>query len=232
MPSIRLEFDLDSEVHPELHAALSAIASGASRGERLRQLAATGLVWEALRMYGYPASKVAAADLQPGLAARASDLPPGLAARADDARSLPAVDAPMPTATRMAAGRDATDAPRRSADDSVTAVPAASSPVDTRHFPVLVDVVALNSARRPVDLLAAQPPESSAADAIDAIETIDLSDDFAATAPDALAPDDLAAPAETASVQDPAAPLQPLEHSASTRSRLLRMKERGLFKNG
>lgn len=50
MAAIRLQLDVDSEVQPELHAALCAIGSDASRQERLRQLAASGLVWERLRI--------------------------------------------------------------------------------------------------------------------------------------------------------------------------------------
>jgi len=53
---IHLEFDVDSDVHPELHAMLSSIGSGMSQGERLRQLAATGLVWETYRLQGQFAS--------------------------------------------------------------------------------------------------------------------------------------------------------------------------------
>jgi len=49
---IRLELEVDGEVYPELHAVLAAIGNGASRAERLRQLAATGLVWETVRIRG------------------------------------------------------------------------------------------------------------------------------------------------------------------------------------
>ncbi len=52
MAVIRLALEIDEAVYPELHAALSAIERPASREERLRQLAATGLVWEAVRMRG------------------------------------------------------------------------------------------------------------------------------------------------------------------------------------
>ena len=52
MAVIHLEFDVDSDVHPELHAMLSSIVSDVSQGERLRQLAATGLVWETYRLRG------------------------------------------------------------------------------------------------------------------------------------------------------------------------------------
>ncbi|MDR7269333.1 hypothetical protein J2X20_001962 [Pelomonas saccharophila] len=53
MAVLHLQFDVDSEVHPELHAMLTSIGSSLSQAERLRQLAATGLVWERLRLQAY-----------------------------------------------------------------------------------------------------------------------------------------------------------------------------------
>ena len=50
MAVLRLQFDIDSEVYPELHDLLAAIGSEMSREERLRQLAAIGLVWERTRL--------------------------------------------------------------------------------------------------------------------------------------------------------------------------------------
>src|SRR5688572_22624992 len=52
MPTVRLEFELDSEIYPELHAALAALRSTRARAERMRQLAAAGLVWEKVRLQG------------------------------------------------------------------------------------------------------------------------------------------------------------------------------------
>lgn len=72
MAVLDFSFAIDSEVHPELHAALAAIASEASRGERLRQLAAMGLVWEKVRAapQGQP---VAVATAAPQLSKPAAD---------------------------------------------------------------------------------------------------------------------------------------------------------------
>ncbi|HEY9067004.1 MAG TPA: hypothetical protein VIO33_18620 [Burkholderiaceae bacterium] len=50
MAVLHLEFDIDSEVYPELHDLLAAIGNAVSREERLRQLAATGLIWERTRL--------------------------------------------------------------------------------------------------------------------------------------------------------------------------------------
>lgn len=64
MAVIHLAFDVDSDVHPELHAMLASIGSDASQGERLRQLAATGLVWETYRLQGQLSSPFAAPVVQ------------------------------------------------------------------------------------------------------------------------------------------------------------------------
>jgi hypothetical protein len=49
MAALRLQCDIDSEVYPELHELLASIGSDMSREERLRQLAAIGLIWERTR---------------------------------------------------------------------------------------------------------------------------------------------------------------------------------------
>jgi hypothetical protein len=80
---IHLEFDVDSDVHPELHAMLSSIGNGLSQGERLRQLAATGLVWEAYRLQGQlsspfvaPVDQAVDAGAAPAAVPSSSDPPP------------------------------------------------------------------------------------------------------------------------------------------------------------
>jgi len=52
MAVLRLKVDVDSDVYPELYARLRGIEKAQAREERLRQLAASGLVWEAVRMHG------------------------------------------------------------------------------------------------------------------------------------------------------------------------------------
>ena len=49
MPLLQIQIDIESDVHPELHAALLLVARSPARAERLRQLAAAGLIWEQLR---------------------------------------------------------------------------------------------------------------------------------------------------------------------------------------
>jgi len=52
MAVVRVELDIDGDVYPELYAALSALGQPMHRDERLRQLAAMGLAWEAVRIHG------------------------------------------------------------------------------------------------------------------------------------------------------------------------------------
>lgn len=54
MTVLHLPLEIDPEVYPELYAMLVGLRSDAARVERLRQLAATGLVWETVRRDGYP----------------------------------------------------------------------------------------------------------------------------------------------------------------------------------
>ena len=49
MALLQIQIDIDSDVHPELHAGLLLVARMPARAERLRQLAAAGLIWEQLR---------------------------------------------------------------------------------------------------------------------------------------------------------------------------------------
>ena len=46
MTVLKLELEIDSLAHPELHDMIGAIENESFRAERMRQLAATGLIWE------------------------------------------------------------------------------------------------------------------------------------------------------------------------------------------
>jgi len=46
---LRLHLEVDGDVHPELYTLLASLPLESSQAERLRQLAATGLIWEQLR---------------------------------------------------------------------------------------------------------------------------------------------------------------------------------------
>lgn len=240
MPAVRLEFEIDSEVYPELHAALSALKSTRARAERVRQLAAAGLVWEKVRLHG-PAALAPAAEapLRTDLVTRPDVLPPpatgteplpALARRTRRTRAAPekpadaafvdlAINAePMPVPPTRPERRG----PRPSRQDVEQAI---------RELPVLMDVVADVSPLHvtgvdvheepapwaamnayPDDVLAAPPHEPR--EIREPHAAFDGVDDEAADVPEA------------------ALHVTALSHKPATRSRLMRMKERGLFKNG
>ncbi|NRF65828.1 hypothetical protein HLB44_02390 [Aquincola sp. S2] len=180
MAVLRIELDVDSEVYPELHALLAAIGSEASRGERLRQLAATGLVWEVVRIRGYPASLVARAATEPLPAAEPAEVAKAAVPRRATVRRAAAPTAPAAPFTPPAPG-----APGSAdfVDLALNAVPPPAPepwPGVVHEPPVLNDVVEPDPAGPTITVL----------------------------------------------------PDPPLEHRTSTRSRLQRMKEKGLFRNG
>ena len=266
MAIVRLEFDLDSDVYPELYGSLSALRSLESRAERLRQLAAAGLVWENVRIHGAGAigpTAVAAAvpPAAPGVAAVAAPRPSGPAVneraaaaekRGKGARSArPPAEPPVKKDPRWGDFVDlAIDAEPVAARvpepvalplDRHAVVPRIS-PSDVeqvaRELPVLRDVVDADEvvASQPAPLLdlPAAPPLYVVTAAVPP------SGVSVPSGPHAGAP----GAAETASgeggaVRDEAVGasedgihLTSLAHKPATRSRLMRMKERGLFKNG
>lgn len=189
---MRLEFDIDSEVYPELHAALSALKSTRARAERLRQLAAAGLVWEKVRLHG------TAAMPSPGVEDRAEAVTPPDVVTRPDVAPLP----PRPDRRRAR--------PSRRDVEQVM-----------RELPVLVDVVAdVSPLREPEEAATHDEPAPWSAmnaypdDVLVSASTHDGHDDDAVELPEA------------------ALHVTALSHKPATRSRLMRMKERGLFKNG
>jgi hypothetical protein len=191
---MRLDIDIDSEVYPELHAALSALKSTRARAERLRQLAATGLVGEKVRLHGSAAMAVSAVDARPDIVTRA------------DVQPLPSPEtAPRPPDRRR----------KRPSREDVEQV--------MRELPVLMDVVAdVSPLPMPHDdePQHTDPREESAPwSAMNAY-------------PEELSLDDDDAHDDSAALADAALHVTALSHKPATRSRLMRMKERGLFKNG
>ncbi|MBX3627390.1 MAG: hypothetical protein KF892_20440 [Rhizobacter sp.] len=192
---MRLDIDIDSEVYPELHAALSALKSTRARAERLRQLAATGLVGEKVRLHGSAA-----------MAAPAGDTRADIVTRADVKPLAPPEPAPRPTERRR-------KRPSRADMEQVM-----------RELPVLMDVVA--------DVMPLPSPHD------DEPHHLDPHDEPAPWAAMNAYPDDLSS-SDDDDAHDDSAPLPDatlhvtaLSHKPATRSRLMRMKERGLFKNG
>jgi hypothetical protein len=127
MAVLHLQFDIDSAVYPELHDLLEAIDSVVSREERLRQLAAIGLIWERTRLQ-------AQAGMLDAVSSPLAPVVPPPAAPAPAAaspRQLPVLtDVVDPTEfpgsnPAAAALHGAADASRIGANDPVHDVPAA-----------------------------------------------------------------------------------------------------------
>ncbi|AKJ27800.1 hypothetical protein [Caldimonas brevitalea] len=215
MAVIRLQVEIDSDVYPELYAGLAAIARSSTQEERLRQLAASGLVWEAVRMRG-PAVVTA----------------PGAAVPVKKGSSRPAqgLAAPEPEvrAATAPAGvtRSRTPAPELpGASGRRRAVPPAPEALDL----VLDDVTA------PATVPHLRPPGPQGVPVL-----LDVVDETTAGGP-AAAPDGgaKAAPEPPRAADDAAADPYPppldtgiQQRPAPRSARLKRMADRGLFKNG
>jgi len=268
MAIVRLEFDLDSDVYPELYGSISALRSLESRAERLRQLAAAGLVWENVRIYGAGAigPTAAVAAVPPAAPARgapaAAPLPSSLAVgertAASDKRgkgtrsARPPAEAPAKKDPRWGDFVDlAIDAepevapvpePVSLALDRPTVVPRVT-PSDleqvARELPVLRDVVDAD------EVVASQPAPLLDLPAAPPLYVVPAAVPPPGAPVSSIAPQAAPAGAETSAgegavVRDEAVAasedgihLTSLAHKpAATRSRLMRMKERGLFKNG
>jgi hypothetical protein len=190
MALVHVRLDVDSDVHPELYAMLASIDRAASRSERVRQLASSGLIWEHLRVQGPVQLRGAVqVDIEVGevgndpVAERSRVAPPPVPVAPVAAAALPAAAKVEPTggATKRAA-------------------PSRSSP--PRDLPVLYDAVDVDEveARNSAGVgMKAGPANAAAHQANEG-------------APDSSAP----APAR----------------KTGPRPRLMRMKEKGLFKNG
>jgi hypothetical protein len=125
MALLRLQFDIDSEVYPELHDLLAALGSDVSREERLRQLAAIGLIWERTRLR-------AQADILDAVSSPLAPVVPLPAAPEATAapRQLPVLTdvvdpTEFPTSNPAAALQGAADAGRIGANDPVHDLPSA-----------------------------------------------------------------------------------------------------------
>lgn len=172
MATLELLVEIDSDVHPELYALLASVGRASLRPERLRQLAAGGLIWEHLRA-------------QPRL----------------DAAAGPALAETARAADRAAIVRAAVRPAEAPAVEAVP-IPAPAPPAEAP--PVLQDVVEI----------AARPAPRTRSRA-------------AAPVPVEAAPAPRAEEAAPAALPEFAGGKKP-----GPRSRLLLMKERGLFKNG
>ena len=92
MAVLQLQIEIDSDVQPELHAVVASMARSPARAERVRQLAAAGLIWEHVRAQGRPKAG-------PAQTARTEPAAPLMATRgqAIDADSAIDLDGESPT---------------------------------------------------------------------------------------------------------------------------------------
>jgi hypothetical protein len=127
MALLRLHLEIDSDVHPELYARLASLASLPARHEKLKQLAATGLLWELLRLHGPALMELGAEPALPGAA------PPGIPMSALAIVPSMPEEPPLP-------------------DLGLDAVPVPPPMVVPRNLPVLLDVVGEDAALPPQDV--------------------------------------------------------------------------------
>ncbi|MET0336067.1 MAG: hypothetical protein ABW190_17520 [Rhizobacter sp.] len=258
MSAVRLEFELDSEVYPELHAALASLRNPRARSERLRQLAAAGLVWEKVRLHGATAVPAAVpaveertdlvtrADVSAEPPSQAMPLPalerrasPAKRARAEKVREAPADD---PEFVDLAINAEPTPVPPVRPERSRSRPTRRDLEQVIRELPVLMDVVAVDEAAAVNVLPDVHAPNDDADDDIRATAYDEPLPSWASTNayPDDVPPahadtnegagdttDD-----DTLDMTAATLHVTALSHKPATRSRLMRMKERGLFKNG
>jgi hypothetical protein len=256
MAIVRLEFDLDSDVYPELYQTLSALRTARARAERMRQLAAAGLVWENVRIYGAAAigptpaasptgNKPTAAPPRRTAVAVTEDEPPAVAVAAAAPASPPrglkglrklsasaiednhspthparseddfvdlAINAqPVPaTAPASALAEDGDDTDTDDNDDETESLQEV-----VNELPVLMDIVNETADEPDPPVMVPLAPLKAKRGA--------------APSPP---PSEPAQPEEALVSSDEAIHLTSLAQKPAMRSRLMRMKEKGLFKNG
>ena len=152
MAVLHLQFDVDSEVHPELHAMLSSIGSSLSQAERLRQLAATGLIWERLRLQAHGRMEVPDLGTESAAAREGSGSLPHLPA-ADSVRAVPRDDATTARRADLADFVDLSD----TVDLTHLDIPGPNDADDGRsgHHVASHDVVSAENTDRAVQIAAA-----------------------------------------------------------------------------
>ncbi|HZF81230.1 MAG TPA: hypothetical protein VEZ89_15735 [Rubrivivax sp.] len=257
MAVLHLQFDIDSEVHPELYEMLASIGSSRLQAERLRQLAATGLVWERLRLQAYGRMEVPDLGRRPATSADAS-ASFAVKATAPAAQAVPQGDAPAVAGTDQGDFVDLSDAVvlahLADPEPEPVDVPTAEHDVGKQHEVVDVEAAEIS------DPIASAPPLPPARDTSpplplplppalalplheirSAVLALPVLTDVVAAAElpnmQAVAAANEATPAAAHSGGGPAVPAGAQIHElvavqkTATRSRLMRMKEKGLFKN-
>ncbi len=235
MAILRLQFELDSDIYPELYKALCAVRSTQAQTERVRQLAASGLVWENVRIFGAAAigPNPAGSDLadSSAYAWQSSVSTPPTERKSKSKRPAEGITAKLrPKPSSELQGKSS--APRGDfVDLAISVTPhhelvpsdlddnsheAALNHVEVEQFarelPVLLDVVA-NEIESNDGAFTRTMPVYPVRPMVQAVPT------------DANEPQHI-------DRQIDAIQLVSLAQKPAMRSRLMRMKERGLFKNG
>jgi len=227
MAHLRFELDIDSEVHPELYAKLASMERLPAREEKLRQLAATGLIWEIVRLHG-PAfvdpNAVPASPSTPLAAVAPSEaiaVEPPPETLADEAPPAVIADDAKPEVSAEAAVPEPAPLPELAADPEAATTDAAAVDAGTvedhvPHAPVNVPV--LHDVVDETEMAHASPVDAAAAEAALAL-VMALGKPMA---PPALADEPVPAPA----------PPPESKGGKSRSARMKRMKDSGLFQNG
>ena len=233
---LRLQLDIDGDVHPELYTLLASLPLESSQAERLRQLAATGLIWEQLRAQSRrrPAATPAVAAVSATAtlvqvapaAVHAAHPPPARAPH-----EVPVLREVVP-AGELVRFRDALA--RRVAEGSagVRRVLGAAVASDPLRAAAEARAVETFAAERNVAAFAERATERAAAPAAapaaEPAAELDSSADAASAPPRERHAADTRTPPEAGHSPETAAPAR----THGRRSRLMRMKEKGLFGAG
>jgi hypothetical protein len=227
MAVVHLQIEIDSDVHPELHAVLASLSKSPSQAERLRQLAASGLIWEHLRVKAQPDAAAVVAATAPRV--RKDDVPPSamraprpLAPANERAFSAGGVGGSETAAGEFPVLRDAIDASNFQRSPRVASKSIASAAPTARRS---ASMPAAQRNKGPLDVADVQfgaVHQSVAAVTIE--ETVRPSQGMSTTA--TRSPDEVFAGAPDG--DDGSLPAR----KVGTRSRLMRMREKGLFNNG
>jgi len=243
MAVLHLQFDIDSEVHPELHDMLCSIGNRLSREERIRQLAATGLVWERLRLEGAAADasrlQGPAGDAGAPLALEHPEgrpegvdlADPGnwvLPEIAGDGPSLDLAGEPVAMLAPPAGEQTPPEAFELEMRSAVQDLPVLTDIVDPAEVSALGAAASMRQAAPPDTGLGAGRPGAAFARSGQAIRPLVQVVDHVAV--DIRGARSGEAGDNGLGANDPMAD-PPIASRAAPRSRLMRMKDKGLFKN-
>lgn len=233
MAVLQLQVDISSDVHPELHAMLASIGDGAAQAERLRQLAAAGLIWEHLRAHvhsGVAVGLPVAAAAREGGTDRSQEpsvaLPPRPATEKESGGSNVAAGVGDMTIGELPILHDAIEAKDSHRPASAAAKKAASCPSGGRRSESLQ--AGLRNKAPPAEVVGNAKPAALAAQPGEACDSKQEIIRLARSTTSERPKDDIDPDADVDDLDDYSPPVR----KSGTRSRLLRMKEKGLFSNG